>query len=515
MGQLYSKFIQNVNDYAARTSKKSIYEQKIEYQQVLNEMKQDNQGNVVYTDPDKFYHCYGHVRDSFTHEEITRLSSYQRLFWNACLRYNNVITVKTNKAGLSTVSGMVLAQHSLLRSGAGHEKLIIAQKTEIAKDHLEHLKSELLQSPIFYDIVDQKTSKATELHLKNPYDPWNPTKIKAIGNTSGGVVSWRNVDYVWISDLAASEKNYDHVLNGAQTRLALTRGKMIIETIPGRLKGKIYDIWRAAEKGENNYIWIKIPCYAAVEDGVMSWDHVKEAKKNLGTDFPLFYEAEFMSGGGNVISRDSLQRAIHNAEWLSKNKAAYRFLNPNMQRELHKSIGVDVGLGKSNTGITITANRAKFIEVIHSEEIDSRDIDYIYKKVNFLIHHHHVTKAYLDAQFEPLVFKLKKQISERMNKRNEGRIRSIELRDLGMNSGMMINGIAFKRYHMDMIYHLQKLFSEGVLAIDENLFPELVRECGNAAIINEAYGPKLDKRTNGSKDVFDSFRLSLINHGWD
>jgi hypothetical protein len=333
-----------VNDYAARTSKKSIYEQKIEYQQVLNDMKQDSYGNVVYTDPDDFYHCYGHVHDSFTHEEITKLSSYQRLFWHCCLNYNNVITVKTNKAGLSTVSGMVLAQHSLMRTGAGHEKLIIAQKTEIAKDHLEHLKSELLQSPVFGDIVDLKKSKATELHLKNPYDPWNDTKIKAIGNTSGGVVSWRNVDYVWISDLAASEKNYDHVLNGAQTRLALTRGKMIIETIPGRLKGKIYDIWRAAEKGDNNYVWIKIPCYAAVEDGVMSWDHVKEAKKNLGTDFPLFYEAEFMSGGGNVISRESLQRAISNAEFLAKQKLTYKFLPRNMQLELHKSIGVDVGL---------------------------------------------------------------------------------------------------------------------------------------------------------------------------
>lgn len=511
----YKKYVDLATQVLEQSAKKTVYQQKLEYSDLLKKMPQDSEGNVVYKDPDMFYHCYGHVRDSFTGEEITRLSSYQRLFWYACLLYNNIVTVKTNKGGLSTVSGMVLAQHCMMRKGAGHEKLIIAQKAEIARDHLDHLKSELIQSPVFYDMVDVKRSKATELVIKNPYDPWNHSKIKAIGNSSGGVVSWRNVDYVWISDLAASEKNYDNVLNGAFTRLALTRGKMIIETIPGRLKGKIYEIWKTAEKGGNNFIWIKIPCYASVEEGVMSWDHIKEQKRNLGSDFPLFYEAEFMSGGGNVISRESLQKALANAEFLKKQRIAYKYLSEPMQREFDKSMGVDVGLGKSNTGITILVNRGMYIECVYSQEIDTRDIDKVYREINFLIHKHRITKVYLDAQFEPLVYKLKAQIPERMNKKNEARIRSIELRDLGMKSPFKINGIAFKRYHMDMIYHIQKLFSEGVFAIDEDEFPELVKELGNAAIINEAYGPKLDKKTNGTKDVFDSFRLAAINHGFD
>jgi hypothetical protein len=514
LSYLAKKFQDNVKELVERTGKKSIYQQRLEYQKILERIPHDEEGNVVYKDPDLFYHTFGHVFDSFTRAEITKLSSYQRLFWHAAMKFDNLICVKTNKAGISTVGGMVIFQNSMLRRGAGREKLIIAQKAEIARDHLDHLKRDILNSPVFYDSVDLHKTTATQLYLNNPYDPWTPTKIKAIGNSPGGVVSWRDVDFVWISDLAASEKTYDNVLNGAMTRLALTRGKMIIETIPGRLKGKIYDIWKDAQRNLNSFVWIKIPCYAAVEEGIMSLEHVEDQKKNLGSDFPLFYEAEFSTTAGTIISKESINQAVHNGEFLRKHHNSYKTLNHQLQLELHKSLGVDIGLSTSKSAFVILANRGNFIELVHAEELDSKNMGRIFDRVMYLMHKHHVTRTFIDAQWTGLIYDLKKQIPERMNKLNEARLRSISLRDLGLKSPFKINPIAFKRYHLEMIYHIQRLFSEEILAIDESEFPQLVHEIRNATIVPTAQGAKLDKKTFGTMDLFDAFRLSAVGHSF-
>ena len=106
MSYLSKKFQENVKELAERTGKKSIYQQRLEYQKILSRIPHDEEGNVVYKDPDLFYHTFGHVYDSYTRAEITKLSSYQRLFWHSALNFDNLITVKTNKAGIEVVKTM-------------------------------------------------------------------------------------------------------------------------------------------------------------------------------------------------------------------------------------------------------------------------------------------------------------------------------------------------------------------------------------------------------------------------
>jgi hypothetical protein len=71
-------------------------------------------------------------------------------------------------------------------------------------------------------------------------------------------------------------------------------------------------------------------------------------------------------------------------------------------------------------------------------------------------------------------------------------------------------------YGMQMIQHAQRIFSENLIAIDELRFSPLIQQLKTATLVNPSgEAPSLDKETYGTMDLFDAFRLSLVNYGWN
>src|ERR1044071_284854 len=219
--QSIGKKLDNVDDLLLRRKTKRIDKK-------LN-MVTDIAGNVVYTDPRLFYQSFGYLIHPFTKKLVKELAPYQWEAWRDIIDYKYNIFIKSNKIGLSTLALIALFQNCMLKENAGFEKLVIAQTSKMAKEHLytlrqlilgsESFKDTLIMRPARYLLRDEST-KATELFIHNPYKPERPTRIIALGASASSSVSWKNVDFILVSDITKASIDYTEVLDGAFTRLA-------------------------------------------------------------------------------------------------------------------------------------------------------------------------------------------------------------------------------------------------------------------------------------------------------
>lgn len=477
---------------------------------------QDSEGNVVYREPHLFYTSFGQFIHPFTKKHVKRLTEYQYDFWRSILDNKYNIAIKSNKIGLSTMCLVALFQNCMLRDSAGHEKLLIAQTQQMAKEHLYTLRQLLLNSDTFKSslimrpskyLLKDEVSKVTQMFLHNPYDPGKPTRIIAMGATAASSVSWKNVDFIYISDITKAAIDYTEVIDGAFTRLAMSRGRMVIETIPRGPRGKVYEIWQNALARKNDFKWFKFPIEMAIDAGLVSQEFIDQERMRLGVFFPEYYGAEFISVGGNVFRPEHIQRAIE----LSKALPGY---DMSYEKDYPKSMGVDPAFGsESMFAICVTQLRNGIIEVIHAEEFQGFDHEQMCKMIINMMHRLNITKVYVDMQMQSVSDKLKQMQSDEVNP-DEGK-KSIPLNDIRFKP-YKINPISFGRYGMQMIQHAQRIFSEGIIAIDELRFNPLLAQLKSATLINPSGdSPSLDKQTYGTMDLFDAFRLSLVNYGFD
>lgn len=479
-------------------------------------MVQDSEGNVVYKEPHLFYTSFGYFTHPFTKRPVPRLTDYQYQFWNDILTHKYNIAVKSNKIGLSTMCLVALYQNCMLRKSAGNEKLIIAQTSKMAKEHIYTLRQMLLNSDTYRStlimrpskyLLKDEVSKLTELFIHNPYDPNRPTRIIALGASAASSVSWKNVDFIYVSDITKSKDDYTEVMDGAFTRLAMSRGNMVIETIPRGPRGKIYEIWQNAIAGKNDFNYRKYPVTMAIDAGLVSADFVEEEKRRLGAFFPEYYSAEFISVGGNVFRPEHIQQSIE----LWKELPPY---DPSYAMDYPKSMGVDPAFGSDSMfAIVVTQLRNGIIEVVVAEEFQGMDHQMMCNMIVKMMHRMNITKVYTDMQMQSVSDKLKQMQNDEINP-DEGK-KSIPMQDLRFTP-YKINPVSFGRYGMQMIQHAQRIFSEGLIAIDEMSFNPLITQLKTATLINPSgEAPSLDKQTYGTMDLFDAFRLSLINYGFD
>jgi hypothetical protein len=404
----------------------------------------------------------------------------------------------------------------MLRESAGNEKLIIAQTSKMAKEHIYSLRQMLLNSKNFRHtlimrpgkyLLKDEVSKMTELFIHNPYNPTRPTRIIGLGASAATSVSWKNVDFIYVSDITKSKDDYTEVMDGAFTRLAMSRGSMVIETIPRGPNGKIYEIYNNSIHGKNDFKSFKYPVDMAIEAGLVDADFIEEEKRRLGAFFPEYYSAEFISVGGNVFHPEHIQRAIELYKELPANDPSYNVDYP-------KSMGVDPAFGSDSMfAIVVTQLRNNIIEVIFAEEFQGLDHQTMCSMIVKMMHRLNITKVYVDMQMQSVSDKLKQMqgdVEDKDTPRMSYPLEEIRFRPYKINS------IPFAKYGMQMIQHAQRIFSEGLIAIDENNFSPLIAQLKTATLINPSGdSPSLDKQTYGTMDLFDAFRLSLINYGFD
>jgi hypothetical protein len=480
----------------------------------------DSEGNVVHKDPKLFYHSFGLLTHPFTKQKVKDLTDYQYEFWKSILANKYNIAIKSNKIGLSTTCLILLFQNCMLKEGAGNEKLVICQTQQMAKEHLytlrqlllgsENFKHTLIMRPGKYLLKDEVT-KVTQLFVHNPYNPSKPTRIIGLGASAASSVSWKNVDFIYVSDITKAATDYTEVIDGAFTRLAMSRGKFVIETIPRGPRGKVYSLWQDAVAGKNDFKWFKYPVEIAIKAGLVSQQFIDEERRRLGPFFTEYYGAEFISVGGNVFRADLIQRAIE----LAKKMPAY---DDDYAMSYPKSMGVDPAFGsESMFAICVTQLRNGIIEVIHAEEFQGMDHESMCRMIVNMMHRMNITKVYVDGNMMSVVNKLKELQADQLSEEDR-KTHNIPFSDIRL-SKYKINAIPFggpRGYGMQMIQHCQRIFSEGIIAIDELRFKPLIQQFKTATLVNPSgEAPSLDKETYGTMDLFDAFRLSCANYGWE
>jgi hypothetical protein len=471
----------------------------------------DDAGNIIPTDPRTFYKLLGPLYHPRTKTPIFDLAGYQWKGWEIALNHD-LLCVKANKCGFSTTMLDYTIQNSLLKSGAGYEKLIIAQSAKFAREHLYTIRKRLIDSPLKAFLIQEprdylladETTKVTELYMHNPYKPSNPTRIISTGCSAGSVVSWKRVDLVLMSDITKSQTDYTAVVDGATTRLSNTEGRSIIETIPNGPQGKVYEIYEQilADKKENiqpEYELLEITADEAVAANVMTQKFLDRQRKKLGPMYAMYYGAKFTGGGGNVF----LPHVMDEVERMGKMMSAQLKVQKYDPRYA-KAMGIDPGYGHKNFAIVIAQLVEGVVQVIFSQKYDTMDTYAMTVVIRKLMHDYGIDKVFIDITDSRLVYALKQEIGEGEREETEKKFEEFAY------NGFIFNGVAFSRWGMGMVQHMQQMAAEGLLAIDPDIHGQLLGDMNTASIvetINEIQ--RIDKKTN-KLHLFDAIRLACM-----
>jgi hypothetical protein len=273
-------------------------------------MLSKNKSEVTFTvpsDPQKFYQDFGYLLHPKTNEPITKLTPYQYNIWKDGQIYKYRLTIKSQKVGLTTSSLLEDFQKSITTC-RGKEILIIAQSIQHAKEHLYTLRKLIISSKKYSSFLINKpnellfrdeVTKVTVLYIKNPDNPYKPTRIIALGPKEGSAWSWKEVKHIHMSDIAASNQIDDSGLFGAVfSRLANTDGTIHIETPPRGQRGKIWEIYSTSKLNDDDsqqFHVTEVPVSEAVKEGIITQEFLEGELKRQPLLYNQYYECEFLN----------------------------------------------------------------------------------------------------------------------------------------------------------------------------------------------------------------------------
>lgn len=262
---------------------------------------------MIPSDPEKFYQDFGLLKHPLTHQPVKHLTPYQFQIWRDGFRYRYREVIKSQKVGLSTSALMEDFHHSITNC-RGQEILIISQSLDLAKDHLYTLRKMirgskkysqfLIDKPNDFLLRDEVT-KVMTLYIRNPDDPFKPTRIIGLGPRPGSIWSWKEVAHIHMSDIAAAPLIDDsEVFGAAFSRLANTNGTILIESPPRGPSGKLYEIYENSKLKKTNSLEgqfkiYEIPATMAVQAGLISQEFLDAEQQRLGPMYPMYYECDF------------------------------------------------------------------------------------------------------------------------------------------------------------------------------------------------------------------------------
>jgi len=262
---------------------------------------------TIPSDPEKFYQDFGLLKHPLTHQPVKHLTPYQFQIWRDGFRYRYREVIKSQKVGISTSALMEDFHHSITNC-RGQEILIISQSLDLAKDHLYTLRKMirgskkysqfLIDKPNDFLLRDEVT-KVMTLYIRNPDDPFKPTRIIGLGPRPGSIWSWKEVAHIHMSDIAAAPLIDDsEVFGAAFSRLANTNGTILIESPPRGSSGKLYEIYENSKLKKTNSLEgqfkiYEIPATMAVQAGLISQEFLDAEQQRLGPMYPMYYECDF------------------------------------------------------------------------------------------------------------------------------------------------------------------------------------------------------------------------------
>jgi hypothetical protein len=457
------------------------------------------------SDPQLFYKDFGFLEHPKTAEPSPKLAAYQYELWKAGYFHKYRLVIKGNKIGLTTSCLMELFYHAITDC-AGHEILLIAQNLNMSKNHLYTLRKLIGNSNKYKrftigepteGLLRDEVTKITQLFLHNPKNPSQPTRVIAIPANSGNAVSWRDVKFVYISDITMSNIDYSEILSGAFTRLANSEGYFLLESIPGDPIGPVYDLWlNSKQQQQNNEFWIReYPTTMAVDFGLVSQEFLDAEKVRHGSLYSKFYDAQFVASGGNVFRLQDIQAAeLLGLEYNPDDALFTELLYP-------KSLAVDPGFGSSKFAILLTQLRNHKIEILIADEFNQPSFKDMVSEVFSIIARFNVTKTFVDAANPEFAKQLKQSL-------NEYHYEIINKVEDAINTGQKIVPVNFATLQTAMLTKLQALVAAHNISIN-NRFNSLLVQMRIAQEVNG----KLQKYQQGrTLDLIDAMRMNVLNY---
>ncbi|MDR4510132.1 MAG: hypothetical protein MRJ93_00305 [Nitrososphaeraceae archaeon] len=493
-------------------------------------------------DPQEFYTDFGYLLHPKTGEPVPELTPYQYDIWNDKTKYR--LVVKSQKVGLS-ISALLEDFQKALTTCKGKDILIIAQSQAHANEHLRTLKNLILNSekyrhflitkPSELSLAEEKT-KVGVAYIKNPNNQLQPGTIIALGSSETQIWSWKQVGHIHFSDITASKLvNDESLFAAAFSRLANTDGTMLIETPPRRPKGKVFELYEkyhkhsSTTKGlsndndldlqqtpENNVNIISnvsnetfnsgtvpqiskdsnelfkvyiVKAQQAVNAGLITKEFLDAERERLGPLYSQFYEAEFLSIGGNVLPNDYIDYALDLGE-------KYKDL-PINNYALH-FVGVDFGFSSSVTSICICEldTENQIVRVIREQTYDKKTPSFI-ADILFKLHTEiRFCSFFLDGANRGAVNECKSKFGESLEWDKAEDINPDDNHILPVN---------FTKYHKSMLEHTYHLLVKHKLAIPKQ-YSRLETALRTAWATN---GWDLDKDQTLEDDSIDALRLAL------
>ena len=321
--------------------------------------------DIIPVAPAEFYRDFGLLTHPRTRVVVEQLADYQLSTWQGLLDYKRILQIKSNKTGESTKWLMADFQLAILPSShpmscMGYDQLVIAQTKDHAKEHLRTLRKMIIDSTKYNKYLINKPSEISEnagddvrsilkdeqtktsvIYLYNPENPSKPSRIIALGiENDGAILSWKNIKNIHMSDITAVDGDNTPGINAAMTRLANTDGSMIIETIPGDPKGRIFEMYQQYNDKEwktGAFKVYEITADDGVRAGIITPEFLEGERTRLGIMYPRYYQARFMQGAGNIFPYDLLKQCF--TEYSLAAGDGY------------KGIGIDPAYGSSKFGI--------------------------------------------------------------------------------------------------------------------------------------------------------------------
>lgn len=462
-----------------------------------------------------FYTDFGLLSHPATRRPSTHLTQYQRDIWNDQHKYRLVI--KSQKVGLTT-SALLEDFQRAITVARGKDILIIAQSQRHANEHIRTLKYLVINSQKYskYLIINasdiahfkEEKSKLHVCYIKNESNPAQPTRIIGLGANESGVWSWKNVQHIHMSDIAASNiKDDSGLFAAAFSRLANSGGTMLIESPPRGPRGTLYDIYVKSklrqshddsveqDSAESQFKIFEVPAREAVQARLISQSFLDAEKKRLGSLYRQYYEGQFIAAIYAAFDTYSLEQCELDGSQIG--------LTP-IQGYSPKAMGIDPGFGSSEFALTViealpNLNKSRVIAAQSYERATTEQM----KAVSYdLIKRLSVETIYIDAANPEFIRSIKMLIGE--NEKYEKIVKQATAKGHVLEDMMRVVPVNFRQYDKALLQHAKAIVEARQIAIHPQ-FSDLL----NDLRVAQEVGGGLDKRQGNSLDLVDSFRLAL------
>ena len=367
--------------------------------------------------------------------------------------------------------------------------IITGPRIELAEEEIRRIKS-LLQ-PKFKIFTNNKDTAEI-----------NGVTIQSFPSNALSMRGYDNVFWIMLDEADFFPPHQQQEARAAAEGYRIKSNPWIIMISTPNKRGGIYETIELAPEEEHGYKKLEY----LYERGLGKiYDPQEIEREKTKPYFKREYCGYYDIDTGNLFTTTTLDEI----ESLGRKLSDFETVNP----ATYKSLGIDVGYGSSKTAFTVTEHVDGYVRVIHSNAFTRPVVEEMVNYAVGLIFHYRLNRygnqVYVDAANPGFIRSLKIAIGESPDYETtiENMRRGFDNKRLPLEGTMTVIPMAFNIHGEPMLERLKKLGDNGQLAINADVFPDLMSDLRTARVT----GLKLekDKAAGQQMDLLDSLRLAL------